>query len=383
MLGWCATLVGCCVMSKKYLVLGCGGFVGSHFVDRLLTEPTALVEGYDLVSTKIAQHLHNPRFSFKETCIREAHVTGELQRSIRDADLVLNLAAICNPSEYNTHAINVMRQNCFHIIPIIDACAELGKWIIHFSTSEVYGRTISSYLKENDYSDPDLFEQREDETPLIMGPIQNQRWSYATSKQLVERYIFALHKEAGLTFTIIRPFNFFGPRMDYIPGRDGEGVPRVLACFMDALLHDKPLQLVDGGHAKRTITSIHDAIDALFLMLENPHAAQNQIFNVGAADNEVSIAELALMMREIFAEVTGNASVRLHPIKEVSSREFYGEGYEDSDRRIPDNTKARELLGWDAKYGLREMLELTMAYYVTEYPGRVGSEQEWKGALAS
>jgi UDP-apiose/xylose synthase len=252
----------------------------------------------------------------------------------------------------------------------LEACADLRKWIIHFSTSEVYGRTVASYLKKRDYSDKDLFEQSEDETPLIMGPIQNQRWSYATAKQLVERYIFALYKEAGLKFTIIRPFNFFGPRMDYIPGRDGEGVPRVLACFMEALLDGKPMKLVDGGHAKRTITSIHDAIDALFLVIRNPNVAQNQIFNVGNADNEVSIAQLALLMREIFADVTGDVSVKRHPIEYISGLEFYGEGYEDCDRRVPDMTKANELLGWSPTRSLQQTLKETIAYYYQEYGSR-------------
>lgn len=352
---------------NSFLVLGCGGFIGSHFLDRLLTDETAFVEGYDLNSTKIRQHLRNPRFRFNKICIHDAHATGRLEQSIANADVVLNLAAICNPSEYNKRPISVIRHNCFYIIPVLEACAQLHKWIIHFSTSEVYGRTVASYLKEEDYSDKDLFEQREDETPLIMGPIHNQRWSYATAKQLIERYIFALHKEAGLTFTIIRPFNFFGPRMDYIPGRDGEGVPRVLACFMQALLDGKAMQLVDGGRAKRTITSIHDAIDALFLIIGNASAAQNQIFNIGNAKNEISIAELAVLMREIFADISRDATVRQHPIEHISSSEFYGAGYEDCDRRVPDMTKTRQLLGWSPSRSLQETLRETVRYYYREY----------------
>ncbi len=357
---------------RSFLILGCGGFIGSHFLDRLFSDETPFVEGYDLDSTKIRQHLRNPRFRFNNICIHEAHASGRLEQSIANADVVLNLAAICNPSEYNKHPLNVIRQNCFYIIPVLEACARLNKWLIHFSTSEVYGRTIASYLKEEDYSDRDLFEQREDETPLIMGPIHNQRWSYATAKQLVERYIFALHREAGLTFTIIRPFNFFGPRMDYIPGRDGEGVPRVLACFMQALLDQKAMQLVDGGRAKRTITSIHDAIDALFLTLGNARSAQNQIFNIGNTENEIDIAGLAVLMREIFAEVSGDVAAKKHPIEHISSREFYGDGYEDCDRRVPDMTKAQRLLGWAPSRSLEETLRETIAYYYSKYGRKAG-----------
>jgi UDP-apiose/xylose synthase len=158
--------------------------------------------------------------------------------------------------------------------------------------------------------------------------------------------------------------------MDYISGRDGLGVPRVFACFMEALLDSKPMRLVDGGHAKRAITSIHDAIEALFLILGNPSAAQNQIFNIGNASNEISIAELALLMREIFADLTGDASVRRHPIETVSSMDFYGVGYEDCDRRVPDMTKAGHLLGWMPVRSLRETLSETIEFFYREYGRR-------------
>ena len=111
---------------RSFLILGCGGFIGSHFLDRLFSDETSFVEGYDLDSTKIRQHLRNPRFRFNNICIHEAHASGRLEQSIANADVVLNLAAICNPSEYNKHPLNVIRQNCFYIIPVLEACARLN-----------------------------------------------------------------------------------------------------------------------------------------------------------------------------------------------------------------------------------------------------------------
>jgi len=353
--------------SRRFVLLGCGGFIGSHLLDALLSDQTNFVEGFDLDPRKIQPHLSNRRFRFHCASIHDVHAGGDLQNAIEAADIVINLAAICNPSEYNKRPLDVMRHNCLYMIPVLELCARLKKWIVHFSTSEVYGRTISSYLKGGDYSDTNLFEQDEDKTPLIMGPIHNQRWSYASAKQLAERYIFALHKEEALPFTIVRPFNFFGPRMDYIPGQDGEGVPRVLACFMQALLDGTPMRLVDGGVARRTITSIHDAIDALELMIERPANAQNQIFNIGSPENEVSISELAILMREIAAEVRGDDTIRQHPIEHISSLEFYGPGYEDCDRRVPNISKANELLGWAPKRSLDETLRETIEYYYEHY----------------
>ena len=244
---------------------------------------------------------------------------------------------------------------------------EQRKWLIHFSTSEVYGRTIASYIGDTDYSNPAFYELDEDSTPLIMGPIRNQRWSYATAKQLMERYIFGQHKEAGLPFTIVRPLNSFGPRMDFIPGRDGEGIPRVLACFMTALLDGQPMQLVDGGVARRTIVSIHDGIQAIVLMIRNRDRAVNQIFNVGNRNNEVTMRELAELMREAYASCTSNPAYLSHPIAEVSGLDFYGEGYEDCDRRMPKLNKAKELLGWEPRLSLKETLLETVTYYYEQY----------------
>ena len=352
---------------RRYVLLGCGGFIGSHLVDRLLSEDGVSVEGVDPRTDKIAGHLDRANYVHHAAYIDDLDRSGDLERAIAGADVVINLAAICNPSEYNTRPLATIQANFLDVLPILNHCARHRVWLVHYSTSEVYGRTVASYLPGAAYDDPDLFEQREDETPLVMGPIRNQRWSYATAKQLVERFIYALHQERGLPYTIIRPFNFFGPRMDFIPGRDGEGVPRVLACFMAALLDNKPMRLVDGGTARRTIVSIHDAIDALMLMLQRPAAARNRIFNIGHRGNEVTMAELAARMRALYAEISGEPGYLAHPIETVSSLEFYGEGYEDCDRRVPDLSKAETLLGWRPKRSLDETLRETIAYYHDAY----------------
>lgn len=351
----------------RLAVVGCGGFIGSHLLDTLLTGDSFQIDGWDPQTDKISRHLSNPNLRVRRNTLSTPADLAEFKNVIRPADAVINLAAICNPSEYNVNPINVIRSNFLDPVQIVDACVEQRKWIIHFSTSEVYGRTLASYTGDASYSNPDLYELDEDKTPLVMGPIRNQRWSYATAKQLMERYIYGQHRENGLPFTTIRPLNFFGPRMDFIPGRDGEGVPRVLACFMTALLDGQPMQLVDEGKARRTIVSIRDAIRAIVLMLEKPDRAQNQIFNIGNRNNEVDMKQLAELMRETYAACTGDPRHLTHPIVNVSSREFYGEGYEDCDRRMPNLDKAKRLLGWEPKLSLRETLLETVSYYYEQY----------------
>jgi len=351
----------------RLVIVGCGGFIGSHLLDRLLQDDTISIDGWDPQTGKIARHLSNPRLRLRRSALTSSRDLADFRRAARTADAVINLAAICNPSEYNLNPIATIHSNFLEPLRIVDICAAQRVWLIHFSTSEVYGRTIASYAGDADYSDPALYELDEDATPLIMGPIRNQRWSYASAKQLMERYIFAQHKQAGLPFTIVRPLNFLGPRMDYIPGYDGQGVPRVLACFMTALLSDQPMRLVDGGTAQRTFVSIYDAVDALERMIRNRDRAANQIFNIGNRHNEVSMRELAELMREAYAACTGDPSYNSHPITFVTSRDFYGEGYEDCDRRMPNVEKAHELLGWRASMPLREMLFETVRHYYFQY----------------
>lgn len=351
----------------RLVVLGCGGFIGSHLLDRLLSRSDVIVDGWDPETRKIGQHLDNPRLRLHPaTCEAVSEVPG-LEAAIERADAVLNLAAICNPAEYNTRPLDVIHANFVDVFPIADLCAKHGRWLIHFSTCEVYGRTVGSYLGAGAYADPDLYELRENESPLIMGPTVNQRWTYACAKQLMERYIFAHHAEHGMPFTIVRPFNFFGPRMDFIPQVDGEGVPRVLACFMSALMTRQPMKLVDGGGARRTIVAIEEAIDAVERILERPGRSQGETFNIGNPDNEVTIAELARLMRDTYAEITGDETYRRHPIEEMPAAAFYGPGYEDCDRRMPDISKAESLLDWRPRTPLREILFSTMQDYHAQY----------------
>jgi UDP-apiose/xylose synthase len=214
---------------KKLCILGCGGFIGSHILDRLLTVPGWKVIGIDRSSAKISRYMGNPRFSYVNIDI---HDSSAIKPYIEQCDAVISLVALCNPSLYNTIPIDVIDANFIRPLEVVKLCADLDKWLIHFSTCEVYGKTAGAITGNPD----DVKPFNEDDSPLILGPINAQRWSYAAAKQLLERAIYAYGFERKLRYTMVRPFNFIGPRMDFIPGIDGNGIPRVLACFMDALL---------------------------------------------------------------------------------------------------------------------------------------------------
>ncbi|MBD3345927.1 MAG: bifunctional UDP-4-keto-pentose/UDP-xylose synthase [Chitinivibrionales bacterium] len=346
-------------------ILGCGGFIGSHLLQRILSTTKWNVYGIDIQSSKIEHLLANKRLTFVNVNVYDTEAVREY---VDKSDIVISLVALCNPSLYNTIPLEVIDINFARPYELLRMCNEMGKWLIHFSTSEVYGRTLAGFSNCNFAKDhPDNYMLNEDSTPLIMGPVPAQRWSYACAKQLLERVIYAYGFEKDLKYTIIRPFNFIGPRMDYIPGIDGEGVPRVIACFMDALLFHKPLKLVDGGLNKRVFTYIDDAVDAMMAILKSPERSQGEIFNVGHPSNEISIADLARRMVDIYTSFRREFNSSDFQITAVSSKEFYGEGYEDSDRRVPDITKIRECTGWQPKTELDTALRKTIMSYIEQY----------------
>ena len=291
---------------------------------------------------------------------------GLLDDLCQRCELVVSLTALCTPALYNTDPLAVIDASYSHLLPLVERCSARGVRLLHFSTCEVYGRLAL------DSAGAPMQHMREDETALFLGPVARERWSYACAKQLLERVIWAHGQHRGLDFTIVRPFNVIGPRMDFIPGVDGEGVPRVLACFMNALLRGEELLLVDGGRQRRSFVSIGDFVDGVVRIVERPAAARRQIVNLGHPGNDVSIRELGeALAREYARQVPAAPSARF---RTVSSAEFYGEGYDDSERRLPDVEKARALLDWEPRATLRGMLPEIVADYVKRYGPLLGEQ---------
>jgi UDP-apiose/xylose synthase len=351
----------------KILNLGCSGFVGSHITERLLAEGHTVI-GVDVYSDKIEEFIDHENLVFIEDDIRSQGIN--LDKLVETSDLVIDLIAYANPGLYIKIPLEVFRLNFTENLKIAEACVRHKKRLLQFSSCEVYGKTVANVVKDelSNPEDPRYALFSEDKSDFILGHVGKHRWIYACAKQLLERVIHAYGIEQGFQYTIIRPFNFIGPKIDYLLD-ETDGIPRVFSFFMDALISGTKMKLVNGGHHRRCYTYIDDAIECIYRIVENPgNVCDKQIFNIGTPENEISMRELAVMMREIYAEKYLSSSSSLLPeIIEVSAEDFYGEGYEDSDRRIPDITKANRLLGWKPKWNLRDMLEITMRYYVSEY----------------
>jgi len=122
-----------------------------------------------------------------------------------------------------------------------------------------------------------------------------------------------------------------------------------------------PMYLVDGGQVHRAFLHIADAMEAMQIILDRPEETRNQIFNVGNPDNNVTIRELAEMMLAVYEELTGEQAGS--QLRDVSGEEFYGVGYEDSDRMVPNISKMLAL-GWRPRRDLWITLRDAMGYYL-------------------
>jgi len=350
--------------TMKILALGAGGFIGSHLTAKLL-ELGHEVAALDIVPEKLEGCRKRAGFTYID-CDITREPERRLRGLIRDADLVIDLIAHANPGIYVKRPLEVFHLNFVENLKIAEICVAEQKRLIQFSSCEVYGKTVASLVPEQlaDPDSPDLAFFSEETTPCILGSVQQHRWIYSCGKQLLERVLHAYGLEDRLNYTIIRPFNFIGPQIDFLPS-EKEGVPRVFSYFMEALLDSTPMQLVNGGNQKRCYTYIDDAINCITKIVENKNGVcDKQIFNIGTPANEISIKALARLMQDLYVERFGASRDNLPEIVSVSGEEFYGRGYDDSDRRIPDTTKARTLLDWQPEYDIRQTVDMSMAYYV-------------------
>jgi UDP-apiose/xylose synthase len=338
---------------RRVVVLGAGGFIGSHLVPKL-ADGEIEIEAVDVNLTKLAPDLPGVRRR-----VARIGEPGLLEELAAGADVVVSLTALCNPALYNTRPLEVIDGSYTDLVPLVKLCAARGIWLVHFSTCEVYGKLAL------DGQGRRTARMSEDETSMFLGPVERERWTYAAAKQLLERVIWAHGRHAGLRHTIIRPFNVIGPRMDFIPGIDGDGIPRVLAVFLHALMAGEDLLLVNGGRQRRSFIDVEEFVDGVVQVLGRPEVCAGQILNLGNPANDVSIRQLAQALAAAYRKLRPEQAPPV--MRRVSAQAFYGEGYDDSEVRIPSIAKARRLLGWRPRLSLAEMLPGIIADYLARY----------------
>jgi len=336
----------------KVLILGVNGFIGNALTKRILDTTDWDVYGLDMSCDKLEHSMGHPRFNFLEGDIT---INKEwIEYNIKKCDVVLPLVAIATPVTYVKDPLRVFELDFEENLKIIRLCAKYKKRVIFPSTSEVYGMS------------PDQ-EFDEETSPLMLGPINKERWIYSCAKQMLDRVIYAYGEHEGLRYTLFRPFNWIGPKLDSISTAK-EGSSRVLTQFLYNILAGEQISLVDGGNQRRSFTYIEDGISCLMKIIENKDGcADSGIFNIGNPVNDLSVKELALKLREMVKQYPDYAEKAENcVIAETTSDIFYGKGYQDMMTRVPSVQNAKKKLGWEPTTGIDEALKHTLDFYLIE-----------------
>lgn len=336
----------------KILITGVNGFIGTHLLESLCKNDGIEIVGFDIRSDFLSRFTECSNFKFTQGDIFKEEKWMEEQ--VEASDLVLPLAGIAKPAYYLQKPIWTFELDFEQNLKMVRLCSKYKKRIIFPSTSEVYGMSGDSVL-------------REDESPLITGPINKMRWIYSCSKQMMDRLIFAYGQEEGLRFTLFRPFNWVGPRLDTF--RDAEeNKARSVTQMIYNVLHRGKISLVNGGRQRRSFTWVGDGIEGLVSIIENKdNKADGQIFNIGNPGNNHSIRELAEMLIEEMKNFPAYRERAENTVlEEISADDYYGKTYDDMQNRLPSVKKMEKLLGWKPRTGMRELLSKTVAWYAAK-----------------
>jgi len=317
--------------SLTYLITGGAGFIGSHLSDALLAAGQRVLVIDDLSTGRyanVAHHAGNPRFHFARASIRDAIV---LDRLASQADVIVHLAAAVGVQLIVQQPVHTIETNVMGTEAVLKAALRYRSRVLIASTSEVYGKGSRIPFSEDD--------------DVLLGPSSKSRWSYAASKMVDEFLALAYRDEYGLEVVPVRLFNTVGPRQT---GRYGMVIPR----FVGQALAGEPITVYGDGQQSRCFCAVSDVVAALIGLSTEP-AAPGRVYNVGS-EEETTIMALAELVREL----NGSRS----PIVTIPYAEAYAPGFEDMQRRVPDTSRVRALLGWQPRLSLQETLQSVIAY---------------------
>jgi UDP-glucose 4-epimerase len=312
-------------------VTGAAGFIGSHVVDALLArgEHVIAIDNLSMGSLdNVQHHLEDPRFEFHRVDVTDAPA---FRAACKDIRALIHLAAFKIP-RYGK-SLETLRINGVGTDNALEICREQSCKLLLASTSDVYGRNPNVPFAETHDS--------------VYGPSSVRRWAYAVSKLYEEHLCFAYREAYGLDFVILRFFGSYGPRQHLT----WWGGPQ--SVFIQAVLEDREVEIHGDGSQTRSFTYISDTTGGIMAALDTP-AAIGEVINLGSTE-EVTILELARRIKQL-SGTPGELKVRIVPYAQL------GGGYQDVLRRVPDCTKAQQLLGFQATVRLDDGLRETIAW---------------------
>ena len=318
----------------RALITGGAGFIGSHLAEALLNDghDVDIIDNLSTGSIRNVDHLKtNPRFKYTIDTLTNEPLLAEL---VDRNDVIFHFAAAVGVKLIVEEPVHTIETNVHGTEVVLKHANKKRKKVVIASTSEVYGKSADVPFRED--------------ADLVMGATVKHRWAYACSKAIDEFLALAYYKERGLPVIIVRFFNTVGPRQT---GQYG----MVLPSFVRQALAGEPITVFGDGTQSRSFTYVGDVVGCLLKLVNEPKAI-GQVFNIGNRE-EVTILRLAEMVKVR----TGSSS----PIEFIPYDKAYEEGFEDMPRRVPDLSKISELVGYEPKVQLDEIITTVIEYFRT------------------
>jgi UDP-glucose 4-epimerase len=313
----------------KYLITGGAGFIGSHLSETLVNRGDQVVV---LDNFTTGSHLNLTAIKQKIEIIEGDVLSKDLlNRQVKKCDFVIHLAAALGVFNIVNKPLVSLKTNLHGTENVFEAANQFQKPILFASTSEIYGKNEKIPLNEED--------------DRILGHPLKSRWSYSEAKAVDESLAYFYFLESKLPIRIVRLFNTVGPRQ---VGHYGMVVPR----FVSAALKNESLSVYGSGDQIRCFCHVTDAVKALLLVMDADKAV-GQVFNIGN-NSQISIMELAKKV----IEITGSKS----SIEKIAYEKAYPEGFEDMQRRVPDISKIKQVLGWEPEINLDQIIKDIAAF---------------------
>lgn len=326
----------------KVLITGGAGFIGSHLAEAHVKQgdEVYIIDDLSTGSFENIEHLKGlPSFHYYLDTVTNTRLTAEL---VDLCDVIYHLAAAVGVKLIVESPVRTIETNIRGTEVVLELAAKKRKRVLVASTSEVYGKREQVPFREDD--------------DLVMGATSKGRWSYACSKAIDEFLAIAYWKEKRVPTVIVRLFNTVGPRQT---GQYGMVIPN----FVRQALRDEAITVYGDGAQSRCFTHVSDVVGALMKLIAHP-AAVGEVYNIGS-QQEVTILQLA----ERIKELTGSRS----EITFMPYEQAYEEGFEDMLRRVPDVSKAHQLIGYQPSFTLDEILMSVIDYHRVKLANRGGT----------
>lgn len=320
---------------EKILITGGAGFIGSHLAEQLLAQGCQVTVIDNLSTGQWDNISHLDGKSGFRAIIASAEDRDLMEREIPRHNFVYHLASAVGVKLIVDQPVATVKTIVNTTEVVLDICAKYRVPVLITSTSEVYGKSNTIPFREDD--------------DVVMGATSKRRWAYACAKAIDEFLALAHYHESRLPVYVVRLFNTVGPRQTAQYGM-------VLPRFVRQALANESITVYDDGQQSRCFCSVTDVVRGLIALPKNTEA-KGKVVNLGSTE-ETTILNLAHRVKDLCNSQS--------TIGYLAYEEVYGADFDDMRRRVPDLTRASNLMGWSPILSLDEIILSVRDYYATK-----------------